>query len=816
MKRIIRASTSNALTQREKDHALLARQLGAEGIVLLENNGVLPLKDKRVALYGYGARHTCYGGTGSGENRPRYRVNIETGLLDAGIEISSQCWLNDFDAEYDQERTQWLTNLRAELKKIPAMQSMDYASAHPFEVSYTRAITEQDVKESATDTAIYVLTRIAGEGSDRSLTKGDYFIRDAEMEHMRFLSRNYTNLIVLLNVGGIIDLSFVDEIKPAALVYVMQGGMEAGNSVADILTGKENPSGKLTDTWAMRYEDYPNAGFYSSEAPDMYQQDYRERIYVGYRWFDSVGIKSRYPFGYGMSYTDFDVKIVSLTQNGAEVSVKVSVANTGTQYSGKEVVQLYCRVPEGKLDKEAQSLIAFGKTKKLKPGEEEILNLTFRLEDLAVFDYDRSAFVLEQGKYVLKIGSSSVNNDAAAALKIENNDVMIEQVEHICPMNNKIDFFEVKRLSVDVPEVPEYIADTSSIKTITHDYSREPVLEDSKTDEIMERLSIDEKISLIVGTSYFGPVRNTVFGASGYTTSKLHKKHGIENMTFADGPQGLNLVNRSLMPKINFMNIPAMPETLDYGFAAWMGGLSKPKENDKRTVYHQYTTAWPCATLAAQSWNVELARLQGKAIAVEMKEYGVVYWLAPAVNIHRNPLCGRNYEYYSEDPVLSGLFAGHVLGGIAEVPGCYPTLKHFTCNNAETERMKTSSNLDERTLREIYLKPFRIALCYHNRSAVMASYNKVNGVYVTNNYDLLTKVLRCEWNFEGIVMTDWMATGHDEAYDEYACKSGNDLIMPGMGTANAKIKKALQEGRISEENIHKCARRVVYYSLHCY
>ena len=279
----------------------------------------------------------------------------------------------------------------------------------------------------------------------------------------------------------------------------------------------------------------------------------------------------------------------------------------------------------------------------------------------------------------------------------------------------------------------------------------------------------------------------------------------------ADGPQGLNLTQITKKPKHHLFAIPTMPTALRK--AHNIGTIRITDENEVTYRYYQFCTSWPSETMVAQTWDVELAKQQGYAIGSEMIEYGVVFWLAPAVNIHRNPLCGRNYEYYSEDPLLSGKMAAYVTLGVQSHKGCFATVKHFAANNLETKRNKSSSNLDERTLREIYLKAFRICVNEAHVKSVMCSYNKINGIYTALNHDLQTKVLRNEWGFDGIVMTDWFATGHDESYDELCCKAGTDLIMPGTPGIVSKIMRAYRQALISRDDIERSARRLFKLSL---
>ncbi len=803
MKPAIYAQNSSSLTEREIRHRELAREICAEGIVLLENNGVLPLKANKVALYGAGARHTVFGGTGSGENNPRYNVNIEEGLKNAEIGIISEDWLNEYDGLFERELALYKTNLKKAMRKVPLMQHMDYAADNPFYLPSGRPVTKND--NTGADTAVYVLARQAGEGADRKDIPGDYYATEDEISLMRSITENYKDTILVLNVGAVIDLSFLDEISFSAVVLLMQGGMESGNALADILTGKVNPSGRLADTWGFKYEDYPSSDTFSERNPEMLQEDYREGIFVGYRWFEKKNIKPRYSFGYGLSYTTFNTEADYCANRGTKISVNAKVTNTGDK-AGKEVSMLFVSCPENKLIREERSLAAFAKTMLIEPGKRDYISLDFDLKDFAAFDNDSHQFVLEKGEYVISL------NDTPLLVVELDEDAVTEKTEAISLSDRKIDYILHNKSDNAIPsDIRRGRIKASEIKCVTHKYKVPEFEKNSEIDRIVSNLTIRDMSKLLVGRTYLGPYRHRVFGAVGYTTSRLFHK-GVDAMPMADGPQGLNLTQISTKPKHNLFAIPTLPEALRHVHKISKLGSASDKSKDQE-LFYQYCTSWPSETVVAQTWSVNHARLLGSAVAAEMHEYGVVFWLAPAVNIHRNPLCGRNYEYYSEDPLLTGLMAKYVIKGVHDKEGCYPTIKHFAANNLETKRNVSSSNLDERTLREIYLKAFRIAVESEHPEAVMCSYNKINGVYTALNYDLQTKILRNEWGFDGIVMTDWFATGHHESLDELCCKAGTDLIMPGLPHIPWKIMRAYKKGLISKDDIERSARRIIKLSL---
>ena len=802
MKPRIYASTDPGLLERETVHCRLARKICAEGIVLLENNGVLPLKTDKIALYGAGARHTAFGGTGSGENNPRYNVTPEKGLKDAGINIVSSKWLDEYDLLFENEFSAYKKALKKALKKVPIKYHMDHSADNPFYYPAGRPINDNEADGS--DVAVYVLTRQSGEGADRKDIPGDYYVTEDEKALMLSITKNYKDTILVLNVGAVIDLSFLDEIKFSAVVLLMQGGMETGNALADVLTGKVNPSGRLADTWGFSYNDYPSSDTFSSRSPEMLQEDYKEGIFVGYRWFDKRHIRPRYHFGYGLSYTRFKTEYIDTIVTGSKINVRASVTNTG-DLPGRETLMIFLSCPEKKLLREERSLAAFSKTSLLDPGMSEEVSLVFDLTDHAGFDIDTSSYILEQGEYYL-----SVNDSPVCVFELDE-DTVTEKCRKLFPTERKIDYYVHDKKSLKSFELPGIKISASEIRTKTHDYSV-PVFEKSeKIDQIVSDLKLKDMTRLLVGRSYFGPFRHRVFGAAGYTTSKLYHK-GIDAMPMADGPQGLNLTRISKKPIHNLFSIPTMPSAIRDSHKITNAGANAEADSGKK-LYYQFCTSWPSETLVAQTWDVDLAMKMGDAIGKEMVEYGVVFWLAPAMNIHRNPLCGRNYEYYSEDPLLTGKIAAAITKGVQSHEGCFVTLKHFAANNLETKRNISSSNLDERTLREIYLKAFRIAVTEANAESVMCSYNKINGTYTALDYNLQTGILRNEWGFNGIVMTDWFATGHDESLDELCCKAGTDLIMPGHPFIPSKIMKAYKKGLITREDIERSSRRIIRLAL---
>lgn len=807
----IYGAASKEESQREIEHRALARRAAAEGMVLLKNEGVLPLADKKIALYGAGARMTVRGGTGSGDMRERYSVTIEQGLLAAGFTLLNTKWMDRFESQYHDEKEAWRAGVEKKIKgygPFRTMKMFDIIHTSPLRYPIGHAILTDELTD-ATDTAIYVVARQAGESTDRKMEKGDYLLADVEYENIKLLANHYAKLLLVINCGSMVDLSCLDEISNIrAVLFFAQAGMEGGNAFADIITGRVTPSGKLVDTWGKAYSDYPSADTFSYLNGNLEDEDYREGIYVGYRYFDAFDKTPRFEFGHGLSYTSFSDKVTSITVCNSSVTVKVLVKNIGGQYAGKEVIQLYVEKPAGRLHHERRSLAAFSKTKLLPPGEQEELIMQFDLTDQASFDEAAARWFLEAGEYGICVGTSSRKNTPCAVIVLKD-EITTEQAVNIC--KPKHSFTELKPKTVQRiydAALPKYYVSASDIPCVNHNYEKPRIRMDTGVQEVMARLSDKDLISLCVGAGYGGSSFNNTPGVAGRTAINLLKK-GIPNINLSDGPAGLNVIPAIVILKNGSPRyIDGIPEDWNWGYLKKLEPFIKAKPGQGREVYH-YMTAWPSATLQAQSWDESLLEEIGKAIAVEMLEIGVTLWLAPGMNIHRNPLCGRNFEYYSEDPLISGKMAAAVTRGVQSFGGVGVTLKHFCCNNQEDNRDHVSSNVSERALREIYLRGFHCAVAHAKPWAVMTSYNKVNGVYTPNSPDLLTKVLRNEWGFEGVVMTDWGSTGDGKGSHELCPAAGNDLIMPGNQAARKALLDAMKDGRLDKEDIRRCAANVL-------
>ncbi len=810
--KILKATTDPNASALELKNRELARRAAAEGFVLLENDGTLPLKERRVALYGAGARMTVKGGTGSGAVRERYSVSIEQGLINAGFEIASTPWLDRFDRFYADTYEAYRQEQEERVKGIREFYKI-LGTVTPFRHPTGVPITEEDVKASACDMALYVLARQAGEGNDRVDEQGDYRLDDIERENLEFVSAHYRNLVVIINCGGVIDVSFLDRLHVSALVYFVQGGEEGGNALADVLSGKQNFSGRLATSWAYRFEDIPSNTTYSYLGGDQYNQEYNEGIYVGYRFFDTFGVRPRYRFGHGLSYTRFESTLIGLEALNGQVHVKVQVTNTGDT-AGRETVFVYAAVPFGKNGAEAKRLIAFGKTGVLQPGKRETVALDIPLRELCCYDEKVSAWALRAGEYILYLAEEPC---AVLTLKEERR---LEQCAPVCPPQHEIaEITPPERKPPEASGLPRLALDPVVPETIAHTYET-PQYSDSLSDQ----MSAEQLIRLTVGGGTSNRnLQVEAMGASGTTAPDLYKALGIPNIILSDGPAGLNLTSQVVELPDGTTKAARVPENLAayrryfFGFAG-MALKSQMADPSEGTVHYQYATAWPCSQLLAQSFDPCLMEEVGDAVGAEMEAFGVTVWLAPGMNIHRNPLCGRTFEYYSEDPLVSGKMAAAIVRGVQRHPGKGMSVKHFAANSCELERNMSSSNLTERALREIYLRGFEIAVKESNPLTVMAAYNKINGVYCTNSYDLLVKVLRNEWGYQGAVISDWdsmkcvpgESTKALSGDVQKAAAAQCDLVMPGRPDQLEALAKGLENGTVRMDDLRRSAARVLH------
>lgn len=808
---------SNEISEREMKNRRTAREAAAEGIVLLKNDGVLPLKgDAKVALCGGGAVFTVKGGTGSGDVNEREVVSIYQGFVDAGFHLTNREWLDSYSEIYRKEREDWRDVILKEMSQRGETSLLRVYSDHVFHMPKGREMKESDFEGA--EIAFYVISRTAGEDADRFEKPGDYYLTETEKQDLAYIAEHCEKIAVIINTGGQMDVNEIMAVPNLkALLYISQPGMEGGHALADILTGTVTPSGKLTDTWAKAYKDFPNSASFSHNNGNVQKEYYEEGIYVGYRYFDSFEKEVAYPFGYGLSYTDFEIAINGIEAEKNKVRVSVTVKNTGDTFAGKEVVQIYASCPQTALPKEYRRLCGYAKTDLLKPHESETLTIAISAKDLASFDESRSAWILENGLYGIWAGNSINSVMLLGALEVRE-EVILEKVQHICPLKETLtELTAPEELRKKQENAWHALMQEKQLVPVTFEAAEEVLQEFPVGDaekaaiELTEKLDTEQMIAMVIGEvskgqgQTLGSAGIMVPGAAGETSSILEKEYGVPGVSMADGPAGLRLMKEYEVDL-------ATGDVYNQGIlGALEGGFFASHEKHENTqTWYQYCTAIPVGTLLAQTWNTDLVERVGKMVAVEMEEFRVSWWLAPGMNIHRNPLCGRNFEYYSEDPYLSGHMAAAITRGVQSMPGVGTTIKHFACNNQEDNRKGSDSILSERTLREIYLRGFEIAVKTSQPMAIMTSYNLINGEHTANSKDLCMQAARNEWGFKGIIMTDWTTTMPNGGSTPWKCvAAGNDLIMPGYDGDFESIQGALESGELSAEDLKACVKRML-------
>lgn len=609
--------------------------------------------------------------------------------------------------------------------------------------------------------AIVVIGRSAGEDLDMPLSPGGYYLTDKERALLDSVTNAFEHTVVILNTSNVIDLSWIEEYrgKLGAVVMAWQGGMEAGHAVADVLYGKVNPSGRLACSIARSYTDYPSSVTFNKRR----QIDYREDIFVGYRHLDTFTPQAvLFPFGHGLSYTTFMLEIVGLELRDGQVTAQVSVTNTGTR-AGRRAVLLWCQPPTEGLRKPARVLAAFGKTAILDPGASCVLNLACNIRDLAVYDTEASSFVLEAGSYQFDCTGTASIIDVPKR-------VVVEQCSSLCTTSDELR----ERILARMPSELTRAATKEDVRSSCKDVAFADVAQGKASlDDFVAQLSDGELESLTCGegsmNSKLGTPGNA--GAFGGVTSELQER-GVPAVICADGPSGARLQRRcSLLP---------------------------------------------CATALACTWDTDLVQELYAQLGTEVRSNGIDVLLAPGMNIQRNPRCGRNFEYFSEDPLATGLMAAAVVKGLQSA-GVSACPKHYACNNREARRNTSNSIVTERALREVYLRSFQICVREGNPDLIMTSYNKVNGVYAHYHYDLVTTVLRGEWGFSGVVVTDWwMKPAHSPEFEgvrdnAYRIRAGVDVLMPGSMSHVVDIKPK-PEGVLRAE-LQRTARYVLRYLL---
>ena len=772
-----------------EDHLLFSKKAAQEGMVLLKNeNELLPFQSgQKVAIFGKGLFDYVKGGGGSGDVSVAYVHNLYDGFhsLEDTIQIYEP--LADYYREYTSE--QYKSGAKPGLMAEPDIPEDYLIQAADF-----------------TDTAMIVITRFSGEGWDRRSVfydgqepwevdqskeseqifgDTDYYLTDKESSMISKVKKHFHKIILILNIGSVMDSSwFAEDEDMSSVLLIWQGGMEGGRAAAEILMGLENPSGKLPDTFAKSLDDYPSTAVFHESTE---YANYTEDIYVGYRYFETIpGKKERvnYPFGFGLSYTSFRIDPLSMVQEGNSLYFMVKITNTGKK-AGKEVVQIYMEAPQGKLGKAGKALVAFEKTKKLKPGESQLFALEVPFYTMASYDdigkIRKSSYLLEKGEYHFYVDNcvrlpGKKGSDPSYHFYMEEDKILLELTEKCIPClleERMMADGSMEKLRVDPSRnlQENVLGDTQvwkdGLKPVQPRVDLNTYGDDPDKIELMDvyegRRNLEEFLAqftnLELAELLGGQPNQGIANTFGFGNNP---RYGIPNLMTTDGPAGVRI----------------LPE------------------------YAIYTTAWPCSTLLASSWNRDLLYRLGIMVAEEVKENNLCIWLAPAVNIHRNPLCGRNFEYYSEDPLLAGELAASLVEGVQSL-NVAATVKHFACNNKETNRRNSDSRLSERALREIYLKQFEIIVRRSQPWVIMSSYNLINGIRASENKELLEEILRDEWGFQGVVCTDWYTRG--EHYKEVL--AGNDIKM-GTGFPE-RLMLALDQGALSREDLLHCARRVL-------
>lgn len=757
-------------------HARLSRAAAAEGTVLLKNlNRALPLqKGARIALFGKATIEYIKGGGGSGDVHTPYIHGIYEGFAHKDVIVYKP--LVEFYQDYVKresvhiptpaqiDATWSIVNNMEFCQKRDDMTYDTFASMHVKEPAVPEELIVSAAKEA--DTAIVTLSRFSAEGVDRRPIGGDYYLSDTEKTLLDSVCAHFAKVVVVINSGAPVDCEyFAQNDRVQAVLFAWQGGMEGGLALADVIMGDVNPSAKLADTITTTYDCYPSVEEFNRCFEYL---DYSDDIYVGYRYFETIpGMKKyvRYPFGFGLSYTSFSLSGVLCGEADGQIACMVTVTNTG-DVPGKEVVQLYYSAPQGVLGKPARELAAFRKTKLLAPGEKETIALSFPVSDMASFDdlgkVQKSAMVLEKGDYRFFVGTCVRDVQETAFVYSLSDNVVAAQLTRYCRP-----FKLEKRLLADGTYEPLPMGEPAYKAEHTAPIEAQAPEKPVMFDDVGETISLDafvaqftdaELMDFVGGKAPTGVANTGCFGGQ--------QRLKIPPIPTADGPAGLRL----------------NPET----------GIP--------------TTAWPCATLLACTWNTDLIAQVGAAAAAEIRENNIGIWLAPAMNIHRNPLCGRNFEYYAEDPVLAGKCAAAMTRGVQSQKVAV-SIKHFACNNKEANRFACDSRLSERALREIYLRVFEICVRESDPWTLMTSYNLINGQHTSESWELITGILRGEWGFKGMVTTDW-GVKNDPVAEVIA---GNDMKMH-VGYPE-DLQAAYDAGRLTRGDLQACVKRILEMEL---
>ncbi len=771
------ALSNNNVTYLEEENKKLSLECAKESIILLRNeNNILPLKEKEIDLFGNGANHTIKGGLGSGEVN-EYDVNsIYDSLIENGYIIKSENWLNKYEILYQKEIKKYKKSIQKSIYHLDFInfmgQRLDFIPGD--------LLTDSDINSK---TCIYVISRFSGEGKD--LTKNEYMISDIEYNNLLFCSKKYKNIILILNIGGFFDLSFTDEIENInGIIYMGNLGKMGAQALVSILKDT-SPSGRLPITSPNKYDDIPfsNEFSYNSNSLD---SNYNEGIYVGYRYYDTFKKDIRYPFGYGLSYSKFEINNFKYENTNSIIKIYFDIKNIGN-YKAKETILFFLEAPK-KIGEE-KSLIAYYKTLELNINEIEKCYIEFDIFDFSYTLDDKR--LLNEGIYIIRYGENVSNTIPIYKFKIEE-DFILYKIDKISSFESKIKK-EIKPADLNIEEIKLNLFYKKKNYSLNNNFDN------------IKNLTLKEKINLCVGSGLLPkPNYISVAGIAGYTTNKIEN---IPALAMADGPAGIRLSTKVKIK--NNGKLKQITPSMDiYNYLPSIFKFFKYSKNKKNVGYLK-TTSFPTGISLAATFNKDLIKKVGIGISKELSSIGISYYLAPAANIIKNPIGGRSFEYFSEDPFLSGMTSASFINGIEQKEGQYAVMKHFACNNLEFMRNNISANVSNEALKDIYLKSFEIAIKYSSLSHIMSSYNKINQKYVANDSYLLNDILRKEYGFNGVVMTDWLSTGKKYASNYLAIKSGNDLIMPGSKKAYNDIYKAYKKKLITIEELNRASSNIL-------
>ncbi|MCI7469545.1 MAG: glycoside hydrolase family 3 C-terminal domain-containing protein [Lachnospiraceae bacterium] len=787
----------------EKKHLRQMRRDAAGCTLFLKRNKDFPLEAPcEIALYGNGARCTLKGGTGSGNVNSRFYVTAEKGLEKAGFTITNPEWMDAYDEVRKTERERFVKQIKQEAAgsgMSVSMYSMGKVDPEP----------EYDIPVGSGDVAIYVLSRTCGEGNDRRPVRGDILLTKTEISDILQIRANYNKFMLVLNVGAPIDLSPIADAVDNILL-LSQIGAVTGVVLADILLGRADPSGKLTASW-IAWKDHEQIGDFG----DLNDTHYEEGVYVGYRYYETAGVKPLFPFGYGKSYTDFTVTPEDALLSGKILTVNARVKNTG-DHAGREAVLAYVSVPDNKFDEPARVLGGFTKSETIDAGSERSVDIRIDLRDIATYDTQNGRYVLPAGDYVVSVGDSVEDTKEVCVLHAAS-EIVTKDVQNLLDFPDFQDYRPERSDRTYDTSLPVIELTQDDIPCVEVDYNAKEEIDPrvkEMSDEDLALLSVgafnDDKKGFVIGDA-----GQRVPGSAGETCGKFADK-GIRALALADGPAGLRLDRKIGVDgkgTYSYGN-PMLNDFMDFlpKAAQVIPGIAL-RDAERRTreggqIKYQFATAIPIGTAIAQSFDIPFAEECGDIVGSEMETFGVDVWLAPALNIQRDIRCGRNFEYYSEDPVVAGYFAAAITNGVQKHPGRYTCIKHYAANNQETNRMVNNSVVSERAMREIYLRGFEIAVRESHPGTVMSSYNLINGIHSMERRGLITDILRSEFGFRGAVMTDWVVPDMAEKDSSYhypepakVAAAGNSLFMPGGRHDYEDILSGLSLGTVTREQL---------------